>query len=107
MKPATYSTPEPPESLKSDPEAMEYAQALRRRVEVQNAQLEALTEQLRKAQEDLTVAGKDGLELLILRTRHSALWEAHRTLQQAHRLLLETHRTLQRNTIQPHMEPPP
>lgn len=49
MKPATYSTPEPPESLKSDPEALEYVQALRRRVEVQNAQLEALAEQLRGA----------------------------------------------------------
>lgn len=75
MKPATYSTPEPPESLKSDPEAMEYAQALRRRVEVQNAQLEALTEQLRKAQE-------------------------------AHEAMRANYRTLQRNTTQPHMEPP-
>lgn len=43
MKPATYSTPEPPAQTVPIPvELAEYVQDLRRRIEVLNCQIEAL-----------------------------------------------------------------
>lgn len=47
MRPATYSTDEPPVPI-SCIETMEYIKGLRRRIEVQNDQMEALAEEVKK-----------------------------------------------------------
>jgi hypothetical protein len=47
MKPATFSTDNPPQPI-TCVETLEYVQSLRRRIEVQNDQMDALAEEVRK-----------------------------------------------------------
>ena len=47
MRPAIFSTENPPRPI-DDPETLEYINALRRRIEVQNDQMEHLAEQVQQ-----------------------------------------------------------
>jgi hypothetical protein len=47
MRPAIFSTENPPQLI-TCVETLEYVQSLRRRIEVQNDQMEALAEEVRK-----------------------------------------------------------
>jgi hypothetical protein len=47
MRPAIFSTENPPQPI-TCVETLEYVQSLRRRIEVQNDQMEALAEEVRK-----------------------------------------------------------